>query len=366
MATTSNAFVNIGKGTRLQDPTWIRNQISSYLRHSGVNTDTNPFAQSSMERAPQVASLMDLYGVDANNSERFINQWATGQGWGNQQAGGGGDGWDFSNQGIQNQINRLSAAGNDNSILRTGDADADISTMREFQALANANKTNRWQKVADANEVRKGNQFREQFLDNPGAGGWYSEYRQFGTPLTNGQPGGPAPVAGQPPAGTPPAGTPPAGTPPAGTPPAGTPPAGTPPAGPPQAGQPQAQWLAWLKSMGATVDANGTLRGNPLWSTQGYNSGMTGVGDPNAFKYGNMSGTHRNTRRGDPAGVFAYRLAQLMNQRRRPGGNAALGITSATTDDQIAQLAMQFVNTNMKAGGGTQQLRLVNGRPVLG
>jgi hypothetical protein len=361
MATNTSAFTNIGKGTRLQDPTWIRNQISSYLRQQGVNTDTNPFAQSSMERAPQVASLMDLYGVDANNSEQFINQWSTGQGWGNQ-AGGGNNGWDFSNQGIQNQIAKLSAAGNDNSIMRTGDADSDIAIMREFQALANANKTNRWQRVADANEVRHGNRFREAFLNNPTASGWFSEYR-FGTPLTNGQPGGPPGPGGTPPAGTPPAGTPPAGTPPAGTPPAGTPPAGTPPGTTPPGTQPVTnQWLALLKSLGATVDASGNIRGNPLWGTEGYNTGA--VQNPNQFQYANMSGSGRNTRRGDPAGVFAYRLAQLMNQRRR-GGNKALGVTSATTDDQIAKMAMDFVNANMRAAGRTHSLNLVNGRPVV-
>lgn len=114
-------------------------------------------------------------------------------------------------------------------------------------------------------------------------------------------------------------------------------------------------WLDLLRRYGATVNADGTIRGNPLWSTEGYNTGA--VQNPTSFRYGNMSGRGRLTQRGDPLGVFYYRLAQLMNQSKR-GGNPAAGVTANADPNALAQLALQFVNTNLRAGGSTAQVYL--------
>jgi hypothetical protein len=52
------------------------------------------------------------------------------------------------------------------------------------------------------------------------------------------------------------------------------------------------------------------------------------------------------TYRGSAFGVFLYRL-RLLKSQRDGNGNAALGITIATTDKQLAQMAKQFVGEHL-------------------
>ena len=61
--------------------------------------------------------------------------------------------------------------------------------------------------------------------------------------------------------------------------------------------------------------------------------------------YNNMSGQGRVTNRGNFMGQFMYYLDLLMRQRDGTG-NAALGITNQTTDQQLAQIAAQRMGKN--------------------
>ena len=90
------------------------------------------------------------------------------------------------------------------------------------------------------------------------------------------------------------------------------------------------------------------------WGTQGFrpNPGAFSIGgisyDPaqdQVTGYNNMSGSGRVTNRGNMMGQFLYYLNLLRTQRDN-NGNAALGITRATTDDQLARIAAQRMGKN--------------------
>jgi hypothetical protein len=53
-----------------------------------------------------------------------------------------------------------------------------------------------------------------------------------------------------------------------------------------------------------------------------------------------------DTHRGSAFGMFLYRL-RLLKSQRDGHGNKALGITSATTDAQLAQMAKDFVGQHL-------------------
>jgi hypothetical protein len=90
------------------------------------------------------------------------------------------------------------------------------------------------------------------------------------------------------------------------------------------------------------------------WGTRGFrpNPGAFNIGgisyDPTkdaVTGFNNMSGSGRVTNRGNMMGQFLYYL-NLLRTQRDGAGNRALGITRATTDDQLAQIAKQRMSQN--------------------
>jgi len=92
--------------------------------------------------------------------------------------------------------------------------------------------------------------------------------------------------------------------------------------------------------------------------------GMSGAGNKFSFggvtydpsqdlgrTYQGMSAKGNLTHRGAAVWNFIYRLQQLMNQRAN-GGNPDRGVSDTSTDEDLAKLAAQFVNSKNTGSTG--------------
>jgi hypothetical protein len=390
---------NAAIGEELRDEGGVRKALLNWFAAQGINPFQNPYAARLVGRSAEVAQLMPGYFQQDSDRQNFINQWAAQQ-WGGAAPSGG---LDFSNKGIIGQIDQTrDINGTPTNLFRTGDSDADAQAIASWRNIANRSYGTQIQQTAARLEAEKGLQFGAWRQQNPTWSGQYADWRLGKTPVTQGftPPSGTSTNTGF----TPPGGTTPTGstaysqsaagpqgslTPPVtatgvnpnlttfpsapGNPWEPSAPSATPPTNPQNltditrrtatitptvipAGDQRytasnaaiTNWQQLLDSDRASQQNWGTrMMGNP---SQGFSIGGITY-DPRleaaqgSQRYRNMSGSGRETARGSNWGVFLYRL-DLLRKQRDAGGNAALGITRATTDDQLARMAAQFIQKN--------------------
>jgi hypothetical protein len=419
---------NAAVGEELRDEGGIRKALLNWFSQQGINPFQNPYAARLVGRAGEIANIMPGYFTHDDDRRNFINQWAA-QNWGGAAPSGG---YDFSRQGIMNQIDQTrDVNGTPTNLFRSGDSDADAQAIASWRNIANRGYGTQIQNTAARLEAEKGLQFGAWRQQNPTWTGQYADWRLGKTPVTQGftPPAGSSSGTGF----TPPATAAATGTTPTTTPTGSTAfttqpvPGSAAPVNPNLVTFPSAPGNPWeaIAQNGATGYAPTDNMGRPLpagatgnANTGNPNAPITGIGylpgtnvpvgnypavpeggtrtqqgttppagtpgataaitnwkqlldtyrgdqrnwgtrgfrpNPGAFNiggisynpaadqvtgYNNMSGSGRVTNRGNMMGQFLYTLQQLMDQRNR-GGNAAIGLTQNMTDDQVARLAWQ-------------------------
>jgi hypothetical protein len=379
---------NAAIGEELRDEGGIRKALLNWFAAQGINPFQNPYAARLVQRSNEVAALMPGYFTHDDDRRNFINSWAA-QNWGGASPGGGPN---FSRQGIINQIDQYGDVnGTPTNLFRSGDSDADAQAIASWRNIANRGYGEQIQKTAARLEAEKGLQFGAWRQNNPTWSGQYADWRLGKTPVTQGftPPTGTSTGTGfTPPATTAPTtfttqpvpgSAAPAGPGPTGSTaysqspsgPQGTltppiTPTGQPPvnpnlttfpstpgnpweaiANPPAATPPTTPGAGAITNWKQLLDKYQGDRQN--WGTRGFrpNPGAFNIGgisyDPSQDQvtgYNNMSGSGRVTNRGNMMSQFLYSLQQYLDQRNR-GGNAAIGITPNMTDDQVARIAWQ-------------------------
>lgn len=388
---------NLGGVLQSNAAQW-RAYLSNLMQQRGIDPGRNIYAAQAINRAPEAQWLAQAMNVGDTGIQDFGEQWV------NARFNGGGNygGVDLSRQGMTNWLQGALSTTDRSSpqykMFNSGDPDADYANLRSAMGIAQG-----------------GYSPMAQQAEQKALGDWYSralgQMQQAGpdtpTNLLNyyygrQDPGAPLP-SGAAPLGSVPSGS--ANTPPgtAATTSPGLPPVNpnlttfqstpghpweavngtTQPATTPAATTPPPSRNVYATPQPTTTPPTGYGSGTPApaatnaitswtdllnkyksdqrnWGTEGFrpNPGAFNIGgvsyDPTkdtVSGFNNMSGSGRTTNRGNMMGQFLYYL-NLLRTQRDGAGNRELGITRATTDDQLARIAAQRMGKNAVGSTG--------------
>ena len=372
----------------LNEPEEMQAYLSRLMMARGANPYRNIYAKRIADQANQAQYLGNLFQAGEGGIANFAQQWL------NARMGGGGDTGGLNRAGIQQRLQGILGNNDPNNpvwqLLNTGDPEADFKHLAAIRGIMTQGQGNMLQGA----QQRTLQDWFQQARGGIQAGGADRQHATSWTGIWVGRRPRPAPRRRRPGAPRPRAAPGAAGSTAAA--------AGPEPDHDPDAGRP-GQWAPTGYGAGATPTAatptpfsvtgggygqsaagpqgsltppvnqgaagGGVGNWNQLlekyrqdqrnWGTEGFrpNPGAFNIGgmayNPNqdtTRSWQNMSGSGRETSRGNFMGQFLYTLQQYMDQRNR-GGNAAIGLTPNMTDDQVARLAWQRLQRNIGSQG---------------
>lgn len=361
------ARANEGLGGLLQgNANQWRAYLSGLMRQQGIDPSRNIYAAQILQRAPEAQWLGQAMNVRDTGMEDYARQWV------NARFGSGGNygGVDLSRQGMSNWLTGALASNDPNNaqykMFNSGDPEADYANLGSAMGVIQGG----YSPMARAAEQRTLGNWYERALSQMQAAGPgtptnllnYFYGRQDAGP---GTPQGAQPLGAVPPgsAGAA-AGTTNYANPGAQTAAEAAALAARNAAQAGQAQQPAGIGNTVLGGQAAATnwaDLLNRYRGDQRnWGTEGYRPtpaafNIGGISyDPTQDQvtgYNNMSGSGRVTNRGNFMGQFLYYL-DLLRRQRDGAGNAALGITRATSDNQLAAIAAQRLKQNAVGSTG--------------
>jgi len=327
------------------------------MRRRGINVDNNWLAKMQLGRASELVPMAYAYGAGPNNFEDFVNQYTN-------QMNMPGSGGQFSQGNISSRVNSLINGSRDpdnaayNWLIGGGegennDPELQYNRFKGLQELTRRDWLPGFASSQSGIEKRKFQDWYDQTLlrgPESGPSTWLEAFTGRGSAASPYA----APGAGSPPGYGAPSTTPP------------------PSAAPGYGSTPGDTGSAQATQQTATAPQFNTWQDVINYMMQGHdqrNLMTEGMRDPGrGFSFGGITydptkqqGSGRTDR--DPTKRFGggagwtgmiYRLQQLMKQRdaERAGGTDYPAVSGEMTDDQLARLASDWVNSRWRGTTG--------------